>query len=354
MTSEVRTAFDHVPIGIFLIDAARRIVFWNACFEDWTGRPRAEALGRPLDEVFPAFAAARYAARLDKLFNDGLPLILSYQLNGDLYRRPGNDRIFHSTVTRIETAEGNRALFAVEDRTEIDQRIRTNRKEISRRAAAEARLQAALDDRDMLMREMNHRIKNNLMMVRSLISLQAERVDDPRLASLHQDLESRIGSIETLHELLYKAKLPSAVRLDDYLSMLGDKIIAGVQSAADGVELRYDFAPATIRSGRAVYVGLLFAELLTNALKYGRSADGALRIAAKLRVSGDRAELDFSDGGPGLPKGFDPAKAASLGLSLVATLAQQLRAVQRIESGPGLRIVTSIPLEDKDKAADEA
>ncbi len=121
---------DSMPIGIFMIDSGFKIVFWNSCFADWTGIESDSVRGRDCRDVFPRLREPRYQGRLEKLFSDGLPVVLSYQLNGDLFSAHSKihpDRVHHSTITTFSGDSGLLALFTIEDRTEVSQRIKTTR-----------------------------------------------------------------------------------------------------------------------------------------------------------------------------------------------------------------------------------
>lgn len=338
---------DKIPVGFFMIAPDFEVVVWNSCFEDWTGIDRESVLGKDIRDVFPRLREMRYHSRLVKLFEDGMPVILSYQLNGDLFSSNSKehpDRIHHCTITSVSGERGPLALFAIEDRTEVAMRTRVARVELLMRYEIERELRSALDEKVTLMNELNHRVKNNLNMVRSLVSLEIDGVRDARSREVFKDLDVRISSIALLHEMLYKTDIAEGISLDGYLKPLCRNILATFLPAESGIALDLEIAPVMASTDVTLHLGLIVSELMTNAIKYGITdrADG--RISVSLAAGNRCVVLEVSDDGPGFPEGFDQAASQSLGMKLVYMITRQMKGKVELRSGTGSRIRITIPM----------
>ena len=198
-------------------------------------------------------------------------------------------------------------------------------------------LQVALDEREVLVREVHHRVKNNLQVVSSLLRLQGHKTSDAAARALLDDARARVVAMAALHERLYRAG--NLARLDGgaYLAGIAQALVDS-SNTADTVRLVVDAAPVPLSAEQAVPLGLIANELLQNALKHA-ATDGhstvALRFGPAESAPGTddasaRLVLTVEDDGPGLPP--DALARGTLGLTLVAALAAKLDA--RVESGP--------------------
>lgn len=334
--------FDHVPVGVIVCDEEMNTCFWNVCIEDWTGIRRSEIIGKPLVSFFPRFATDRYRERLKLLIAGGPPVIFSYQLNGCVFPHRDSmriERVQHVTATSFTEKDGKRyVLLAVEDRTEVSSRIRAARLELAKRIETEQVLQKSADEKEYLMRELNHRVKNNLNMILSLISLQKDSaVSGPMRAAL-DDLDGRIRSFSVLHETLHKRDASATIRIDEYLETIVRELFESMKPAYSTAELRIDIQPVELPFQTALYLGLIASEALTNAMKYGLKPSGDGTVSISLAGNGSGGVLRVTDDGPGFPQGFDPEKGDSLGIKLIRLLAEELGGEAEFESVPGARI----------------
>ncbi len=304
--------------------------------ELWTGWGRHEMIGESLLDRFPHLREKTYQSRLDLLLKTRTPLIFSHQLHGSFFphRRVGeNQRIQHVTVTFYSPSPDETSLiFSVEDRTELSQRIQTAR-------IKERDLQGALKEKDFLMRELNHRIKNNLNMILSFIELQRATTDDPAFLHGLDDLDGRIRSFSALHEALYRSDRADRIPVDLYLRNVTEELFATMRRPNCASELRYELESIAVRSKEALYLGLITVEALTNAVKYGigsrNSGVVTIRWGHVETGNGTRSlMLSIADDGPGFPEPRSPHTADSLGLRLIETLAEELGAqVRRYNHG---------------------
>lgn len=350
MASEVLAeapVLELLPVGIITVDRDWVIRLWNRTLAEWTGIQPGDALGRDLGAVLPHFSERRYLSRLEDLMEGGPPVVFSYQLHGELFPDRGGRgprRVRYCTASSLPGASG--ILFAVEDRTEVVALVREARAEVGRRLAVEEELRSALAAKEMLIREASHRVKNNLAMVVSLISLDSGQSRDPGVQAILADLASRIDSIALIHELLYKGEIGADVGLDAYLEKLCATIVGAFAGDGLGVELRTQLEPARLDLDSTLYVGMITSELVTNCLKYGRQPGKALALDVRLQRKPDGAclELLVADNGPGFP-GEGMPSSGSLGWSLVTMLVGELGG--RIEVLPGPGAATRIYLPER-------
>jgi two-component sensor histidine kinase len=333
---------DHVPVGIAVCGCRMDVRFWNACIEDWTGIGRAEIQGLRLDSFFPRLASERYRSRLELLLEGGPPVIFSYQLNGCLFphRTPGSfERVQHVTVTGFQDEGGERLLLvAVEDRTEVSKRIRAARAELAKRIQIESELRKSVEEKEYLMRELNHRVKNNLNMIVSLIGLQKLALGSGDLLPVLEDLESRVRSFASLHEALHKRDAGTTIAVDEYLRAVIGEIMASLKPTDSSLDLVTDFDPVELHYRDALYLGLIASETVTNSLKYGRKDSGGGTIRISLKKNGSACIMAVEDDGPGFPPDRAPGTEESLGLNLVRLFAEELGGEAAFSSGPGAKV----------------
>lgn len=307
---------DHVSIGVVVTDERLFIEFWNSCMEDWTGIPRRQALGKELQELFPHFGEKTYQARLKLLLEGGAPVIFSYQLHGCLFPPRSTNaepRVQHVTVTLDRDAAGSPLLFfSVEDRTEVSMRVRAARE--------------ALREKEFLMRELNHRVKNNLNMILSFIELQRMKADSEELIHGLNDLDGRIRSFAALHEAMYRGKDAQWIGADEYLRTVTADLLSSMVTPGCRLDFRFQVEPVELNPKAALYTGLIAVEALTNAIKYGlgKRSEGRLLLSVK-KQEGSVLELLVEDDGPGFDPAYDVRTGDSLGTRIISILAAELK-----------------------------
>ncbi|TXC67294.1 hypothetical protein FSC37_21145 [Piscinibacter aquaticus] len=197
--------------------------------------------------------------------------------------------------------------------------------DISERRAAAEKIRVALHEKELLLQEIYHRVKNNLQMVVSLLTLQARNTDHPQARAALGDSARRIRSMALVHEQLYQSGDLSEINFGSYIGQLIHQIESSHEDAAPRVRIRTEVAPVRLGIETAVPLGLIVNELVTNAYKHAFPDGRGGTIGLCLQpLPGGELELSVSDDGIGLPPGIDPAQFRSLGLRLVSMLAAQL------------------------------
>ncbi|MBI4776206.1 MAG: PAS domain S-box protein [Deltaproteobacteria bacterium] len=200
----------------------------------------------------------------------------------------------------------------------------------------EERLRASLGEKEVLLKEIHHRVKNNMQVISSLLALQADELQDTAMRSILRDVTHRVRSMAMVHEKLYQSTDLARVEFADYARSLLNYLWRAHGAAASGVGLDLDLEPVLLPVNEAVPCGLILNELFSNALKHAFSGRDGGQVAVSLRGDTQRhVRLSVRDNGAGLPPGMDWGQTRSLGLRLVQMLAGQLRADVEVTSDKG-------------------
>ncbi|MBL0210983.1 MAG: PAS domain S-box protein [Holophagaceae bacterium] len=221
--------------------------------------------------------------------------------------------------------------------------------DLTARKQAEEALRASLREKESLLKEVHHRVKNNLQVITSLLRLEAGRSTQPDTKSVLKDMQNRIRSMALLHESLYRAENLEQVNLPDYITQVTTHLYRSMAVERGKIQLHLDLAPMSIALEQAVPCGLLVNELVSNCLKHGfpDGRSGEIRIELQAGSGGPQVRLRVSDTGVGLPPDFEEKRACSLGMQLVADLARQLKGQLEIGGGPGVGAVFEVAFTPK-------
>ncbi|NML13382.1 histidine kinase dimerization/phosphoacceptor domain -containing protein [Azohydromonas caseinilytica] len=207
--------------------------------------------------------------------------------------------------------------------------------DITERRHDEEAMRTSLAEKEVLLQEVHHRVKNNLQVVTSLLQLQRRQLRDPATQAVFTETENRVRAMALVHQRLYQQSTLSSLDFADYLRSLGAQLMQSFGSERS-VRVEYRVKPLRLPIGTAIPLGLIVTELITNALKYAlaQRSDGVLGI--ELASDGPQGlALSISDNGPGLPADFDPTRSAGLGMRLVQMLSRQIGATVDFGASPG-------------------
>ncbi len=242
--------------------------------------------------------------------------------------------IVENNALREAQQELNERLLSARD--ELEARVQERTQELVRANAAleaevgqhelaEAQLRVSLKEKEVLLKEVHHRVKNNLQVVYSLFSLQAYTAGSRSAAEILRDGQSRIRAMSLIHEKLYASPDLTAIELGDYLRSLVGHLFRTYQANPAAVLLRMDVVEAWLSIDTAVPCGLIVNELVANALSHAFPDGREGLLAVELTKAGDgRLHLSVSDNGVGLPTHLDILQAKSLGLQLAVILVRQI------------------------------
>lgn len=207
---------------------------------------------------------------------------------------------------------------------------------------AEAEIREARDRAEMLLGEVNHRVANSLQLVGSLVSMQQRQLDDPAARAALSETQGRIAAIAQIHRRLYTSHDVTTVEMDAYLAGLAVELEAAMTTDGRAQRLVVDAAPIRVPTDKAVPLGVVVTELVTNAFKYAYP-DGEGEVRVSLTPAGEALVLAVEDDGVGMPDG-EVAKGSGLGMRVVRAMLDTLKSTLTVDpSHRGTRIVVEIP-----------
>jgi PAS domain S-box-containing protein len=339
---------DFVPSLILIKDHELRPIFANEAMRQ--NFPVDQWLGKKPHELFSAEVADLMASKDNEALGKGFTIY-----EEDWIDRFGQQRFFLTQKFRIDLPHKEPLLGAIIS-------------DISERKQAENRLKTSLQEKEVLLKEIHHRVKNNLQVISGLLTLQAAQINDERLQRLIKDSQSRIWTMALIHQTLYQTGNLADIDMADYIRNLAGNLLSSHAQIAMPPTISFDMIQVRLVIDKAIPLALIINELLTNAMKHafpdGRPGEiritlqecRGLKFYAPTEDTGtapgsDRSrpvttnqdqgptyELTVADNGLGLPSGFDPGSQKSLGLQLVAMLAKQLNGSLAFASSGGTSV----------------
>jgi two-component sensor histidine kinase/uncharacterized membrane protein len=211
---------------------------------------------------------------------------------------------------------------------------------------SQTRLESALAEKDLLLREVHHRVKNSLQIVSSTLGLQSHRTEDPAALEVYAMARSRIRAISLVHEKLYGLQSAEVLDLGDYASDLVAQLSDSFGAGSHGTRLTVESEPIKAAVDDCVDFGLILTELVANACKHTGKAGRPVTVAVRIRPEGGKVVLLVEDDGPGFPGGFDPAQTRTLGYRVVWSLAKKHGGEAAVLPGPGARVELKLAMGD--------
>lgn len=329
---ELKHGYREAAIGLCYLDRDLRYVQINEWLAAVNGVSVEDHIGRTLSEVLPGLAAAGVEREMRGVLETGNPVI-----NGTVYAEtpahPTEKRLYQHSYYSHKSAEGKPLGVSclVEDITE--------------RRASEIKTQRLLEEKEVLLREMHHRVKNNLQVITSLLRLHARKVSGRETLEALASAQNRIQAIAMLHEVLHQADnlvtISGSVYIEQVIAAL-----ARLRTTPHRVRLTSDIADVSLHIEDAAPIGLIVSELVTNAFTHGFPDDRAGEVRVSMRQVEETAlELVVSDDGVGLSEEIDLETIESMGLQLVAMLTRtQLGGTLDISSESGTTVTVNVCL----------
>jgi len=211
---------------------------------------------------------------------------------------------------------------------------------------ADEKIKTSLNEKVLLLKEIHHRVKNNLQIVSSLLYLQSKYLKDKEALNFFIESQNRIRSMSLVHEKLYRSKTLAQINFSEYTRDLVNSLFRSYSIDINRIKLKMNIQDVVVKINTAIPCGLILNELISNALKYAFPDDstGEVQIALKLIEDG-KLELSVSDSGVGLPKNFEISNLSSLGMELVETLVEQIRGKLEIDQKNGTKFKIVFPKE---------
>ncbi len=213
--------------------------------------------------------------------------------------------------------------------------------DITDKKSAEEKIRQSLKEKEVLLKEVHHRVKNNLQVITSILSLQSAYVKDKNTLTMLRESQDRIKSMAFIHESLYQTKDFSNVNFSEYVVNLSKNLLRSYDISGRKVELVSEVENVQLNLDQSIPCGLIINELVSNALKYAFRKKKKGIITLKIKEKGEKVSIILADDGDGMPKDFDYRKTDSLGLQLVVTLTEQLNGTIKLERKNGTKFTVS-------------
>lgn len=306
-----RRVVESAPNAMVMINQRGRIEMVNTQAEIMFGYERVELLAQTVEILVPDRFRRGHPQKRDLYYAD--PQSRPMGAGRDLFgrRKDGSEFPIEIGLNPIDTADGVMVLSSIVD--------------ISDRKQKEVRIQAALKEKDLLLGEIHHRVKNNLQIIHSLLNLQSSQIADSAVKGMLMDSQNRIQSMALIHQTLYQSNDFARVDFSGFLEALVPTIVASYGVDTKNLSLNIDAGAVFLPINSAIPCGLLINELVTNSLKHAflDGQAGEISVILALQDNGNIL-LTVADTGVGIDENLDINNIETLGLRLVTLLSQQL------------------------------
>ena len=297
--------------GIAMIDSDGKVSFWNQAAERMFGYSSEELLGKSLHLML---TPRRYHDDYQKAFSafqkSGAGEAVGKTLELTALRKDGSEFPVELSVSALRLQNQWHAVGIIRDITE--------------RKQAEEKIKTSLKEKELLLKEIHHRVKNNMQVISSILSLQSSSLEDEKAVSVFMQCQDRIKSMAIVHEKLYQSENLSEISFQSYTNTLAETIFRSYSEKAEKISLKLDVEDILLDVDTVIPIGLILNELVTNSLKHAFEGQEKGEIKITFREIGeDKLELKVGDNGTGIPEGFDLRNTDSLGLKLVFLLAEE-------------------------------
>lgn len=324
-----RAVFEQAPDGILVADDSGLILEANERLAALFGYAPEILAGMRIEDLVPGHLRAAHRIRRAEFARSPTTRVMSADRTLRGQRADGSEFPIEVALAPMTTPDGARVIAIVKD--------------VSEARRAETLIRDALKEKELLLGEIHHRVKNNLQIVHSLLDMQAGLTQDPSAAGALRDSQNRIQSMALIHQTLYQSRDFAEVEFGQFLETL----MGHLQGSYGRNDLRLDSRADSVRLpiDRAIPCGLIVNELVTNALKHAFPGQRRGTVTVELhRLPGNRVEVAVSDDGIGIPDSVDLSTLSSLGMQLVQVLTDQLKAELHVQRRGPTRVAVVFPL----------
>ena len=325
--------YDFAPVGYFTLDHRGTIHNVNLTGAALLGLERSLLVDRRFQTFVSEDSLPGFNAFITTVFER------KTKQSCDVEIRNQNDQ---PIVVRIEAnvaGAGQECFMAVADITErkrAEEQLKHFNEELEKGIADRTeKLNASLEEKVLLLREIHHRVKNNLQIIISLLNLQSRYIEDERTQQLIGESQNRIKAMALVHEKLYQSEDISKINLDDYVRFLGNSLFQFFGMKGKGIAFTTDIKNISLDINTASPAGLIINELVSNSLKYAFPGGRKGEISIAIKRENNSLSIRFRDTGVGIPQDFDWRNVKSLGLRLVISLVEQLNGTIELDRSAG-------------------
>lgn len=334
-----RQVVEHAPEAMVLVCEHGRIDMVNLEAEAIFGYRRGELLGEPIETLVPERHHARLAKFRQAFFADPKPRRMGSapDLHGTGLRKDGSEFPLEIALNPIEIEGRPMVLVSIADITD--------------RKKKEELIAATLKEKEVLLSEIHHRVKNNLQIVKSMLHLSAARIDDPVLRAVLSDCDSRITSMALIHETLCQSADFARVDFASFLAALSSAVKGSIGFDQVRISLSFAASEVLLPIDVAITCGQIANELLTNAMRHAFPDGRKGHISVTLTREGKGViTLSVTDDGVGIAEDAEAGSSKTLGLRIVRLLTDQLRGTLSINRANPTRFTVAFPLPDESEA----
>ena len=319
VSEATRLLFDNASQAILTADKEGRIVDANSMALTLFGYPAAELVGLSIEMLLPERFRSRHVAH--RAAYTLRPQTRSMGLGMDLVARRKDGSEFPVEISLSYATEYQSGSVAMAFISDITVRKRADEE----RESLIGRLEIAVSEKTVLLKEVHHRVKNNLAVIAGLLGMQADVITDPHASLALAESQQRVLSMALIHEYLYATEHLDRVNFGNYAEELTNELAVSYALQAGQVDVAINAEPLEVPVHRAIPCGLILNELLSNAFKYGfpNGRSGEIRVKFA-RLESGMLLLSCGDDGVGIPEGFDWQNPKSLGLRIIGILTKQI------------------------------
>ncbi|MBF0559567.1 MAG: PAS domain S-box protein [Nitrospirae bacterium] len=315
-----RTLFEQSPDGMLLIDTAGKIIKFNETAHQQLGYTREEFEKLSLSDIDPVESPEQIQDRINRLLKEG-------KVEFDVKHRTKQGEIRDVQIITQPIDLSGKTFF------------HTIWFDITERKKAEQQIKQSLKEKEILLREIHHRVKNNLAVISSLLRLQALGAKNESLSEALEESQQRIKSMALVHEHLYQARDFSCINYKDFINDIVKELETIHLKRNRTIVTKLNIEDLTLDIDSAIPCSLIINELITNTYKYAFPDSRSGELSISFVKEADTYILAIKDNGIGLPEGFDYRKSNTLGLQIVNVLCKQLRGTLQMRSDRGTEAV---------------
>ena len=304
--NKYRTIFENVQDIFYQTNLEGNIIEISPSIERYSGYKPAELIGKPVETVYLNPEDREYLIK--KIDEEGE--VVDYEVK---LKTKTNKLLYVSTNAHI--------LF---DSSKNPIGIEGSLRDITERKNIEIQLKKSLEEKEMLLKEIHHRVKNNLMIISSLLNLQSRYIKDKASQDIFKESQNRARSMALIHERLYQATDLKRIDFGEYISALATELFHTYVSDHGLIELKINVEDIFLDINTAIPLGLIVNELITNSLKHAFPDGNNGEINVEFGQLDNHYEFTVRDNGIGFPKGIDFENSDSLGLRIVSSLTDQI------------------------------
>lgn len=307
--------------GTAIIDIEGRFIFCNRAGEEIFGVQGGELIGKSLKEFAAPTTFDELKSQVERRVI-GETATYEHQIT-----RPDNEKRYLLTTTTTWLYSDGRIA-----------RLFTIFRDVTERKIAEENLIASLQEKEVMLKEIHHRVKNNLQVISSLLNLQAGYIEDKQSRLMFKESQNRVRTMALIHERLYQSRDLAKVDFGEYIKKLISVLLRSYDINMGNIELKYNFSEVFLGIDEAIPCGLIINELVSNAFKHAFPTDRKGVISLGLDSSDDgRISLVVQDNGVGIPDDFDFRESDTMGMRLVTTLVEQIEGTIEFDRSGGTK-----------------